>query len=685
VERRPVVREAHGVRRVDDYAWLADPDDEAVRGVLRAEREHYDAATSHLASLRTRLVREMTTRTPAEDRSVEWRRGPFVYGTESVAGAEYERFYRFDIRTADTVLLLDPNLLATESAHLDLGVVEPSPDGRLLAYAVDRSGEEVFELRFRDLATGTDLPDVVPRAYYGGAWSADSASFFYAVPDDLNRPFEVRRHVLGAASPDALVVAEPDARFELEVAASRDGAWVVVEARSRTTSEVRLVPAAAPGSPPLLVCPRRDGVDYSVEPLPGGWSGSGTDALLVVTDLDAPEFRLALAELPPGGDPAEWVTVAGAVAADGSERLVSAAVFAGYVVLSLRAGTEPFLRVLPRDGRPAYDVRAGVPYGQVALWHADDASLTAVTVVEQNLVTPPTWWSVDLATGERTLLKRTDVPGTDLSAYVTERISAVAPDGEPVPVTVARRADLAVGDGGAPCLLWGYGAYESCDWPRFDVGTLSLLDRGVVFAHAHVRGGGECGRRWWQAGRLAGKPRTFTDFIAARDALVAAGYADPSRVVSRGLSAGGLLQAAVFSSAPDRWRGVVAEVPFVDVVTTMSDPSIPLTVTEWEEWGNPLADAAAHAVMLGYSPYDNPPPAGGRPALLVTGAVNDPRVLVHEPAKWVARLRATDPEADPARLLFRVELGEGAHVGPSGRFAHLGYEAEVLAWVMDQF
>jgi oligopeptidase B len=251
-----------------------------------------------------------------------------------------------------------------------------------------------------------------------------------------------------------------------------------------------------------------------------------------------------------------------------------------------------------------------------------------------------------------------------------------------VPVTVAHRAGLAP-DGTAACLLWGYGAYESCDWPQFDVGTLSLLDRGAVFAHAHVRGGGERGRRWWQEGRLLRKPSTFSDFVAARDGLVAAGWAHAGRVVSRGLSAGGLLQGAVYSSAPDRWLGVVAEVPFVDVVTTMSDPSIPLTVVEYEEWGNPQADAEQHAVMLSYSPYDNPPPAGSRPSMLVTGAVNDPRVLVREPAKWVAKLRATDPDADPRRLLFRVELGEGAHVGPSGRFAHLGYEAEVLAWVLD--
>jgi oligopeptidase B len=302
--------------------------------------------------------------------------------------------------------------------------------------------------------------------------------------------------------------------------------------------------------------------------------------------------------------------------------------------------------------------------------------------VEQNLVTPPVWVEVNLDTGERKVLKRTAVPGADPTRYTTERVQAVAADGTEIPVTVARCRDVGP-DGTAECLLYGYGAYESCLWPWFGVGTLSLLDRGLVVAVAHVRGGGELGRAWWRAGRLARKHTTFDDFVAARDALVVQKWCREDAVVSRGLSAGGLLQGAVYSQAPQRWRAVVAEVPFVDVVTTMEDDSVPLTIAEREEWGDP-AKPDEFAAMLAYSPYDNPPPADTRPPMLVTGALHDPRVLVHEPAKWVARLRATGDPRRAGDLLFRVELGGGAHSGPSGRFAHLRYEAEVLAFVLDR-
>jgi oligopeptidase B len=337
------------------------------------------------------------------------------------------------------------------------------------------------------------------------------------------------------------------------------------------------------------------------------------------------------------------------------------------------------------DGRRGTrEIRSTLPAGQVRLWHNDDAEATSVVVVEQNLVTPPAWVAVDLATGARTVLKRTEAPGVDRGCYVTERIFAPS-GGVRVPVTIARRVDVEPGSEDVRgCLLYGYGAYESCEWPEYAVATLSLLDRGVVHAVAHVRGGGELGRRWWLDGRLRAKQHTGDDFVAARDALVSAGLAGPvGRVVSRGLSAGGLLQGMAFSQAPERWAGVIAEVPFVDVVTTMSDASIPLTVNEWDEWGNPAASAADFAAMLAYSPYDNPP-APPRPPLLVTGALHDPRVLVHEPAKWVARLRATDDVAHPAPLLLRVELGDGAHSGPAGRFALIRYEAEIAAWVLEQ-
>ena len=683
--RRPVVRSAHGVERVDDYAWLSAAGEPEVLAQLGAERAHYDSATAHLGSLRLGLAGELAKRLPLTDQSVRWRRGGLVYYTVRAEGEEYERIYRTDTHSEPDLLVLDPNQLAAGRTYLEVGLIEPSPDGRLLAYSVDLTGSEQYELRFRDPATGADRPDVVPGTCYTGAWSADSGSFFYTVTDEVHRPHRVLRHVLGtAAEDDVEVLREPDQRFEVEVTASRDGSWVVITAQSRDTSEVRLISAGRPDEEPRLVCGREAGVEYRVELLPGGWAGSGPhDEVLVVTDFEAPEFRLMRAPVPPAGgagDRSSWLPVGTRAVAGAAERLVSATVLAGHVLLEVRRDVEPVLRVLPRHGSGSSEIRSGVPFGQVQLWRAEEYEAGSVIVVEQNLVTPPAWIEVDLATGARQVRKRTEVPGADLSRYATTRIEATGDGGVPVPVTVAHPAGM-VPDGRSPGLLHGYGAYEACEWPAFDVTTLSLLDRGLVYAVAHVRGGGERGRGWWQDGRLRAKQHTFDDFVTARDRLVEGGWMDSDRVASRGLSAGGLLQAAVFSQAPDRWRAVVAEVSFVDVVTTMSDPSIPLTVNEWDEWGDP-ADAGDFAAMLAYSPYDRPP-LGPRPDLLVTGAVHDPRVLVHEPAKWVARLRAT-AGPDPAQLLFRVELGAGAHVGPSGQLAHLAYEAEILSWLLDR-
>lgn len=711
--RRPTTHERHGVQRQDDYAWLRDTADPRVGQYLRDERAHYDRVTRHLTSLRRELSVELTGRTPKQETSVGWPQAGAEWYLSIDATQEYERLVRVDPRTGAESTVLDLNALGRPGGFVDLGLCVPSPDGRLLAYSVDLTGDEIFELRFRDLSTGRDLPDVVLRSYYGGAWSADSGCFFYVVHDDAYRPDQVMRHRLGTGpGGDVLVHHEADPRFELHLRGSRDGGWVMIRAASRDTAEVRLVSTHEPAETPRVVAARRTGVDYDVEPLPGGWSGKGSaedDVLLLVTNDSREEFGLMLAPVPaPGaiGDSSEWAPLAtarvpeaalsGAELQDG-ERLESAAAFTGHVVLSLRGGGAPLLRVLPRaegrtddpippDGTPSvaavFDIRPTVACGQVALWRCDDWEATSIVVVEENLVSPRRWSRIDLSTTTSELLRQVEAPSVDLSRYVTTRLWAASADGTQVPVTIAYRDDVAPG-ATSGALLYGYGAYEACSWPEFEVGTLSLLDRGVVFAVAHVRGGGEMGRRWWQGGRLRQKQHTFDDFIAARDLLVSAGWAADDAVASRGLSAGGLLQGAVFSQSPDRWRAVVAEVPFVDVVTTMSDPAIPLTVNEWDEWGDPVHDPGDFAAMLAYSPYDNPPPPD-RPALLVTGAMHDPRVLVHEPAKWVARLRATDDTARPSPLLLRVELGEGAHTGPSGRFAHLHYEAEILAWILDQ-
>ena len=692
--REPLERVDHGVTRVDEYAWLRDVDRPEVLAHLEAERAFYDASTGHLRPLLETLAGEMSVRVPGvETTSPPWRLDAFSYYMATPSGSEYAQFFRrsdhfetsfaTDSEASEGYLrgfrtygtkVLDPAELADGSSYVELGLTLVSPDERLLAYSVDRTGDEVYELRFRDMDSGADLPDRLPRTYYGGAWSADSAHFLYTVHDEKYRPFQVWRHRLGTpAESDILVLEEPDERFELQVRSTRSGDVVLIWAESRDTSEVWLLDAHDPEAPARSVAPRRKGVVYSCE---HARTDEG-DVLVVVTNDGAPEFRLMSAPLAtPGRE--HWRELVGERK---DRRLHTVDAFAGHLVLGYRAPESVLLTVLPLGGGDAYDVLPGSPLGTIRLDRNELFDTPTVTVAEESYTEPVSWHTVELATGERRRVVGREVPSYDPADYVTERRSFPSAGGVDVPVTIVRHRDVAL-DGTAPCLLYAYGAYEWVYEPEFDPALSVLLDHGVVFAHAHVRGGGEGGRAWWEDGRLAAKQHTFDDQVAAAQGL-GSGLVDPSRIVTRGLSAGGLLMGAVFSQAPELWAGVVAEVPFVDVVNSMCDASIPLTVNEWDEWGDPAREEEFRW-MLAYSPYDNIPPAGNRPPLLVTGALHDPRVMVWEPAKWVAALRASDPQWSPL-CLFRCELGAGAHVGPSGRFAHLRYEAEIYAWVLDRF
>ncbi len=670
----------HGVVRADPYHWMRRMDSPALLAHLRAERLWYDTATGHLNSLVETLRSEMLSRVPATDRTVSWQLHGCSYYTALPAGREHHQLLRERNQSESPEVLLDVNDLADDSGYVELGLTLVSPDQKLLAYSVDRAGDEVYELRFRDLETGEDLPEVAPRTYYGGAWSSGSDHFFYTVHDDAYRPHQVWRHALGTPmADDVLVLSEPDERFELSLRATRSGALIVIWAESRDTREVWVVDADSPTSSAYSVGGRRSGIEYHAEHV---LLGDGTETLLVVTNDGATEFRLARCPVPRGShqDHTSWVS---ARAERPHERVERVDGFAGYAVLSYRSQTRHRLRVLPLDAWDAEGVviESAFDCGGVAIGPNTEYDAATLTIEDQSYLEPPIWSAVDLRTGARTELLRREAPGHDASSYICERRDLPAPDGTPVPVTLVRHRDTPL-DGTAPALIYGYGAYEAV-YPdqEWDPALPSLLDRGVVYAHAHVRGGGEGGRRWWLQGRLERKQNTFTDYLAVADGLTHAGLVDGDRIATRGLSAGGLLQGAVFSQRPDRWRAVVAEVPFVDVVSTMFDASIPLTITEWDEWGDPRR-RDQFDWLLAYSPYDNPP-SGPRPDLLVTGALHDPRVMVFEPAKWVARLRETDPEWSP-RCLFRVETGAGAHVGPAGRFAHLGYEAEIYAWVLDR-
>jgi len=668
----------------DPYAWMGDHDLPAMRDYLTAERAYYDREMAPTRGLQDLLFGEMTARVPPAEDSVSWRRGEFCYFTRVAVGQELEQFCRVaDAGSPGSPIqvLLDHNVLLGDPActggYVDVGVREVSPDGRLLAYSVDFTGDELFQLRTRDLATGQDLPDRIEGTYYGLAWAADSWSLFYVLTDQVYRPHEVWRHELGTGpSDDVLVFREDDERFALTVRATRSGAYVLIETESRETTETRLIPAAAPETPPAVLEPRKPGTEYRAD----HGDGPGGGEFYLVTNDVAEEFRLVRA---PARAPGRvgWTEV---IAGSPETRLVSCHVFGRYLVVEQRHAAVPQLRVLDRESGEQRLIEADGPQYSLALGINEDHAARAVTVRTESLVDPPSWHDVDLATGSWQLRKRKEVPGYDPAGYVTQRVAATAADGAVIPVTIAYRRGLRQ-DGSAPCLLDGYGAYEDCYWPEFRVDTPSLLDRGAVYAVAHVRGGGEGGRRWWLQGRKEHKRNTFTDFIAAADMLAAQGWAAADRIVSRGRSAGGLLQGAVFAMAPWRWRAVIAEVPFVDCVTTMSDPAIPLTINEWDEWGDPRDDPAMRAYLRSYSPYDNVPPFPW-PDLLVTGSVHDSRVLIREPAKWVARLRASAAaSADataPSRLLFRAELGTEAHMGPTGRYHKLRYEAEILAFIV---
>jgi oligopeptidase B len=677
----PVAR----IGETDDgpYAWIAEPTAELI-DLLDAERAYYEARVAPLADLRATLAAEMTARVPASSESAPWRSGDFTYREIHRAGAEFPTLVRHAGAGEDEAVI---DLQAVADAHpgaeFHPGECEVSPDGKLLAWSSDVVGDERYALRFRDLSTGDDLPGVIASTFPSGGWSADATTYLYLRTDAVNRPHQVWAHRLGAdPATDRLVFAEPDERFEVSLDVTRSGAWFVITAASRNATEVRVLPCADPAQPPMLVRPREDLVEYFVEHAPGPEG----DRFLIVTNLGAESFRIVAA---PVDAPSRWTDHA---PEDPAIRVYRAHAFRTAVVVSARRDGVGMLTVRPYSGA-AFEIWPDEPGGLVTLARNEEFDADFVTVAQQSFIRPTRSVDVDIATGERGLRHVEPIVGVDLDAYVQERHLAAAVDGTEVPVVVIRRRDVDL-DGSPPLYLYGYGSYEACmdpdfgyDWPR---SLPSLLDRGVVCAFGHPRGGGEMGRQWWLDGHLRAKPNTFDDQAAVADFL-ADGFVDGARIVTRGLSAGGLLQGALYSRRPDRFTGIVAEVPFVDVVTTMSDPSLPLTIPEWDEWGNP-ADASARAVMKSYSPVDNPPRAEDRPALLVTGAVHDTRVLVREPARWVATLRATDPGhgvgVDPdspvsrRTVIFRAETGSGAHAGPVGRYSQLEYEAEIHAWTL---
>jgi oligopeptidase B len=673
----------HGDTRVDPYRWLEDADDPEVIAHLEAENAWTAAATEPLASLRAAIFTEIKDRVLETDLSVPVRDDDWWYYSRTVEGLQYAIHCRRPVDPSAPTdpeaggaeqVLLDENAEAGDAEFFDIGAFDVTPDHTRLAWSLDVTGGERFELRVRDLATGTDLADRIPDTYYSTAWSADGRVLFYVRPDEAMRPYQLWRHVLGTpADDDVLVLEESDERFFLTVAASKDDRWLVAHLGSKTTDEEHILAADDPYGAWRIVEPRTPGVEYSLEHHAGRF-------LIVTNADDAEDFKLVEAPTDAPGR-ANWREV---IPHRPGTTIKGVEVFAGHVVVAERSGGLRQIRVRRwRDGTwddaAEHVIEQPEAVGTAVVGENPSYDSTTLRYGWTSMVTPSTVYDYDLDARTRVLRKQQPVLGDfDPAHYATERVWAPADDGTLVPVTLVRRREVAR-DGTAALVLYGYGSYETSIDPTFSIARLSLLDRGVVFAVAHVRGGGELGRRWYLDGKLEHKANTFTDFVAAARHLVAEGWAAPDRVAIRGGSAGGLLVGAAVNLAPDLFRAAVAEVPFVDALTTMLDPSLPLTVTEWEEWGNPLHDADAYATMKSYAPYDNLV-AGRHPRLLVTAGLHDPRVSYWEPAKYVAKLRELDGVDAP--VLLKTEMGAG-HMGPSGRYDAWRDEAFTLSFVLD--
>ena len=702
---RPLSRTHHGQTFDDPYEWLRDPKDADVIGYLEAENAWTEQQTGHLADLRQSIYDDISVRTQQTDLSVpsyvrhasadpaaEADTVAYWYYVRTVEGQEYPIHCR--ARAGDPAsppdlnasidgeeVLLDGNVEAAGQDFFSLGGFEVSEDGRLLAWSVDVRGDERFTLRVKDLVTGGPLADEIPDIGYGLTW-AGGGHLFFTRNDDAWRSYQILRHRLGSAAADDVVVwEEPDERFGLGVGMSQDRRWLVLGAGSTLTSEYRLLPTADPEGEPRVVAPRREGLDYSVEP--------AGDRLLIVHNQSGPDFELAEAPLDSASS-ADWRPV---LPHRPGVRIAGVNAFERYAVVSLRRNGLTAVHVLPR--RPDGSLAAGVDIAfDEPLYTVHSAGwpeyvTDRIRISFTSLVTPGSVFDYVLDTGEPVLRKQTPVLDHPEHGpyhrdhYVQVREWATAEDGTRVPISIVHHKDVVL-DGSAPALLYGYGSYEISMDPAFRITRLPLLDRGFVFAIAHVRGGGELGRAWYENGKLLAKRATFTDFVACARHLVERRYTSTDRLAAQGASAGGLLMGAVANLAPDAFRAIQADVPFVDALTTILRPDLPLTVGEWEEWGNPLADPEVYAYMRSYSPYENVT-AQAYPAILATTSLNDTRVFFTEPAKWVAALRAATPSVQPADrpILLKTEMVAG-HGGVSGRYQQWKQLAFEYAWIIDQ-
>lgn len=677
-ERRPHSATHHGIERVDDYAWLRadnwqevmrDPGAlaEDIRNYLLAENAYTDTVLNDTAALQETLFQEMKGRIKEDDSTVPSPDGPWSYFVSFVTGGQHPLFCREPRDGGETQVLLDGNKLAEGHAYFDIGGVAHAPDHALVAYGFDDKGSEFHTIKLRDPNSGDDLTDEIPETTGGGVWSASGEWLFYVRLDENHRPRRIFRHRVGTpASEDVLVYDEPDSGFYVSVSETSDRRYVLIQAGDHQTSEVQLIDSADVEAAPIMVAPREEGHEYSVEHRDG--------RLIILTNWrGAEDFRIV--EAAPGDARETWREIEPHRPA---RLILSVLVFRDFLVRLEREQGLP--RIVIRkwaDGSEhsiAFDEEA---YSLNAVGGYEFATNT-VRFAYSSMTTPSQVYDYNMATRERRLRKTQDVPSGHRPAdHITRRVFAPADDGELVPVSLLYRAETPL-DGSAPLLLYGYGSYGMAMPASFSTNRLSLVDRGFVYAIAHIRGGKDKGYGWYRTGRRNLKVNTFTDFIAAGRYLASNKFTSPGNIVAHGGSAGGMLVGTVANMAPELFKGIIAEVPFVDVLTTMLDDTLPLTPPEWPEWGNPIASRMDYMTIAAYSPYDNVRPQA-YPHILALGGLTDPRVTYWEPAKWIARLRAANQSGN--LLLLRTNM-EAGHGGASGRFDRLKEVALAYAFAL---
>ena len=689
-ERRPVARLLWGETVVDDYGWLRDGEDQAVLGHLEAENAYTEAVLAPVAELRDTLFEEIKSRIKETDLSVPVVKDGWAYYSRTEQGRSYPTHCRKRVApdatdvdldlSAPEVVLVDENLEAGDEPFFDVGPFDISPNHRLLFWGWDRTGDERYTATFRDLETGEELADRLEDVSTSSAWALDNRTLFYVRPDESNRPYQVWRHTIGTdQDEDELVYREDDERFFVGVGLEKDDAFIQIGSSSKITDEVRVIPAADPMAAPRLLAERRDGVEYSA-------AHRGRSFVILTNEGGATNFRVMIAPDDSTG-PEHWeaLDIVDGPVADGPAADDAAAgvmisdidVFEDHLVLFERVEGLTRIRVRRWSDGQLTTIAQRETVSTVWPGANPDFASDRLRYGYGSMVTPASVYSVDLRSGDRTLLKRQEIPGDfDPDRYVTDRRWATAPDGTQIPVSLVWAVDRASGPG--PCLLYAYGAYEASIDPTFSPARLSLLDRGFVFAIAHVRGGGEMGRSWYLDGKFEAKANTFDDLVAVAADLIDEGWTTPQSLVLRGGSAGGLTVGAALNRAPELFAAVVGQVAFVDVLNTMLDASLPLTVTEWEEWGNPETDEAIYRAMRAYCPYENVQ-AKPYPSVFATGGLHDTRVGFWEPVKWAQVLR--EHTTSDREILSWTDLGAG-HGGPTDRYDSWREEARLLAYIV---